>query len=268
MDNRFVAINCAAIAKELIEAELFGYVKGAFTGAIRDKKGFLDLASGGTLFLDEIGETMTDFQVKLLRAIQEGEFNRVGDPYPTKVDVRVIAASNRNLDKAIADGFFRKDLYYRLNVISIHIPPLRERQEDIPFLAQHFLEKYLKKHKDLKVAEISDGAREALMNYDYPGNVRELENAIDYAVTFVHGHEITENDLPLPIRQKKIVSLPVVRLKPLKAARSEFERNFITAALKECQGNISKASLLLGLQRQNLQHKIKTLGINSSAYKK
>jgi len=268
MDNRFVAINCAAISRELIEAELFGYVKGAFSGALRDKKGFLDLASGGTLFLDEIGETTTDFQVKLLRAIQEGEFNRVGDPYPTRVDVRVIAASNRNLEKAKADGFFRKDLFYRLNVISIHIPPLRERQEDIPFLAQHFLEKYLKKRKDRKVAEISAGALDLLMTYDYPGNVRELENAIDYAVTFAHGNEITEIDLPLPMRQKKTISLPFVRLKPLKTARSEFERNFITAALKECRGNISKASLVLGLQRQNLQHKIKSLGIISSAFKK
>ncbi len=267
-DNRFVAINCTAISKELIEAELFGYVKGAFSGAIRDKKGFLDLASGGTLFLDEIGETTPDFQVKLLRAIQEGEFNRVGDPYPTKVDVRVIAASNRNLEKAIGDGCFRKDLFYRLNVISIHMPPLRERREDIHFLAQHFLEKYLKKNKDHKVAEITSGALEVLLNYDYPGNVRELENAIDYAVTFAHEGKITLNDLPLSMRQKQTVSLPVVHLKPLKAARSEFERNFITAALKECGGNVSKASRVLGLQRQNLQHKIKTLGINSSAFKK
>jgi DNA-binding NtrC family response regulator len=184
------------------------------------------------------------------------------------VDVRVIAASNRNLEKAMAEGLFRKDLYYRLNVISLHIPPLRERRDDIPFLARHFLEKYLKKHKDRKTAELYPGALELLMNYDYPGNVRELENAIDYAVTFAHGNEITENDLPIAMRQQKAVSLPVVRLKPLKVARSEFERNFITAALKECQGNISRASLLLGLQRQNLQHKIKSLGIISTAFKK
>jgi transcriptional regulator with PAS, ATPase and Fis domain len=132
-NNRFVPVNCAAISKDLIEAEFFGYVKGAFSGAIRDKKGFLDLASGGTLLLDEIGETTQGFQAKLLRAIQEGEYNKVGDPYPTKADVRVVAASNRDLQKAIAEGLFREDLFYRLNVISIHIPPLRERTEDIPF---------------------------------------------------------------------------------------------------------------------------------------
>lgn len=267
-DNRFVPVNCGAISRQLIEAELFGYVKGAFSGAMRDKKGFLDLASGGTLFLDEIGETTLDFQVKLLRVIQEGEFNKVGDPYPTHVDVRVLAAANRDLKKAMADGLFREDLFYRLNVISIHIPPLRERREDIPFLARHFLEKHSKKRKDHKFREITSAAMEALMNYDYPGNVRELENAMDYAVTFAHSNKITQDDLPLSMINKKVISLPRIPLKPLKAARYEFDRNFIIAALEECEGNISKTARLLEIHRQSLQQRIKSLGIELGTFKK
>jgi DNA-binding NtrC family response regulator len=266
-NSRFVPVNCAAISKELIEAEFFGYVKGAFSGAIRDKKGFFDLASGGTLFLDEIAETTPGFQAKLLRAIQEGEYNKVGDPYPTEADVRVVAASNRDLHGAIVDGTFRKDLFYRLNVISIHIPPLRERAEDIAFLAQHFLEKYSKKRKDHKVAEISSAALELLRGYDYPGNVRELENAIDYAVTFAHGDKITVNDLPLSIKQRKASAHPKFTHRPLKSARLEFERGFISSALMESRGNISEAARLLAIQRQSLQQRIKALGINSAGFK-
>jgi DNA-binding NtrC family response regulator len=266
-NNRFVPVNCAAISRDLIEAEFFGYVKGAFSGAIRDKKGFLDIASGGTLLLDEIGETTQGFQAKLLRAIQEGEYNKVGDPYPTSADVRVVAASNRDLQKAITEGLFREDLFYRLNVISIHIPPLRERTEDIPFLAQHFLEKYSKKRKDHKVTEISSAALELLMGYDYPGNVRELENAVDYGVTFAHGDKITVNDLPSSIKQMRATSHQRFHLKPLKSARLEFERNLIVAALKECQGNISRAAHLLDIQRQNLQQRIKALGISAAGFK-
>jgi len=259
-NNRFVPVNCGAISKELIEAELFGYVKGAFTGAVRDKDGFLELASGGTLFLDEIGETTPDFQVKLLRVIQEGEFNKVGTPYPTRVNVRVIAASNRNLEKAIADGSFREDLFYRLNVISIRIPPLRQRREDIPILILHFIEKYSKKRMDNKVKEIEPSVVETLMNHDYPGNVRELENVIEYAVTFAHSNKITNDDLPSAIKGGK-GTIPKIHLKPLKAARCEFERSFVQAALKECDGNISKTARLLDIHRQSLQQKIKELEI-------
>ena len=266
-DCRFVAVNCGAISKNLIEAELFGYVKGAFSGALKDKKGFLDLASGGTLFLDEIGETNPDFQVNLLRVIQEGEYNKVGDPYQTKVDVRVIAASNRDLKKALAEGLFREDLYYRLNVVSIHIPPLRERREDIPFLAQHFLEKYSKKRKDRKITEFSSSSLDMLTNYGYPGNVRELENAVEFAVTFAHGHRITPNDLPASFRDRKMKSSTVVNLKPYKTARNEFDRGLITTALKESGGNVSGAARLLEVQRQSLQQKIRTLGIKRGAFK-
>lgn len=259
-NGRFVPVNCGAISRELIEAELFGYVKGAFTGAVRDKTGFLELASGGTLFLDEIGETTPAFQVKLLRVIQEGEFNKVGTPYPTHINIRAIAASNRDLKKAISEGGFREDLFYRLNVISIHIPPLRQRREDIPMLVLHFLEKYSKKRMDNRVKEISSSAVEALMNHDYPGNVRELENAIEYAVAFSHGDKITPDELPSSIRGNKGASYKI-RLKPLKAARYEFERSFVVAALTECDGNISKAARLLDIHRQSLQQKIKELDV-------
>jgi DNA-binding NtrC family response regulator len=264
--NRFVPVNCGAISRELVEAELFGYVKGAFTGAVRDKTGFLELASDGTLFLDEIGETTPDFQVKLLRVLQEGEFNKVGSPYPTKVNVRIIAATNRNLEKAMAEGSFREDLYYRLNVISIHIPSLKQRREDIPLLTLHFLEKYSKKRADNKIKGITPSAMEALMNYSYPGNVRELENAIEYAIAFARGDEITSDDLPKSIRGKE-ETLPKIHLKPLKAARVEFERSFVIAALKECNGNISKTARLLDIHRQSLQQKIKELSIHLDTVK-
>jgi len=264
--NRFVPVNCGAISRELVEAELFGYVKGAFTGAVRDKTGFLELASDGTLFLDEIGETTPDFQVKLLRVLQEGEFNKVGSPYTTKVNVRIIAATNRNLEKAMADGSFREDLYYRLNVISIHIPSLKQRREDIPLLTLHFLEKYSKKRADNNVKGITPSAMEALMNYSYPGNVRELENAIEYAIAFAHGNEITSDDLPKSIRGRE-ETVPKIHLKPLKAARVEFERSFVIAALKECNGNISKTARLLDIYRQSLQQKIKELSIHLDTVK-
>lgn len=259
---RFVPVNCSAISRELIEAELFGHLKGSFTGAFRDKSGFLDLAAGGTLFLDEIGETAPDFQVKLLRVIQEGEFHKVGSPNPTRVNIRVIAASNRNFEKAIAEGSFREDLYYRLNVISIRIPPLRQRREDIPMLILHFIEKYSKKRADRKVREIDPAAVELLMSHDYPGNVRELENAIEYAVAFARSSRITADDLPQSIKGKAGgTRAPKRQLKPLKAARYEFERSFILAALRECGGNISRTARLLDIQRQSLQQKIRELGI-------
>ena len=259
-EGRFVPVNCGAIAKDLIEAELFGYVKGAFTGATRDRAGFLELASGGSLFLDEIGETTPDFQVKLLRVIQEGEFNKVGTPYPTKVNVRVLAATHRDADKAVSAGSFREDLFYRLNVIAIHIPPLRQRREDVPLLALHFVEGYARKSPHAPAKRLGPSALDALMNYDYPGNVRELENAIEYAVAFARGDEITADDLP-PSMRNGHGERPRVRLKPLRAARQEFERSFVAAALRQCGGNISQAAKILDIQRQSLQQKVRELGI-------
>lgn len=259
--HRFVPVNCGAIARDLIEAELFGYVKGAFTGAVRDKTGFLELAAGGTLFLDEIGETSPDFQVKLLRVLQEGEFNKVGTPHLTRVNIRIIAATNRELEEAVASGRFRNDLFYRLNVISVRIPPLRQRREDIPLLVLHFLEKLSKKRSDSRVRRIDPDALEMLMHYAYPGNVRELENAIEYAIAFTQGEEITPDVLPTSIRGSKAQATRI-HLKPLRTAKYEFERGFVLAALRECGGNISKAARLLDIHRQSLQQKIRDLNID------
>jgi transcriptional regulator with PAS, ATPase and Fis domain len=266
-DNHFVAVNCGAIARELIEAELFGYVKGAFTGAVRDKTGFLELSSGGTLFLDEIGETTPDFQVKLLRVLQEGEFNKVGSPHITKINTRVIAATNRNLQRAMSDGTFREDLFYRLNVISVQIPPLRHRREDIPLLAVHFLSKYTEKRADKKISELSAEAIDTLASYDFPGNVRELENAIEYSVTFAQGTVVTVEDLPKSIKGTKIRAALPESAKPLKTAMYEFEKTLLMAALRESTGNISHAARLLDIHRQSLQQKIKDFNINIDQYK-
>ncbi|HEY5998191.1 MAG TPA: sigma-54 dependent transcriptional regulator [bacterium] len=259
-ERRFVPVNCGALSRELIEAELFGYVKGAFTGAAKDKGGFLELAAWGTLFLDEIAETTPDFQVKLLRVIQEGEFHKVGSPHPTKADIRILAATNRDLRRGLADGSFREDLFYRLNVISIHLPPLRERREDIPMLVVHFLQKFAAKRADGRVVGIAPAALETLIAYPFPGNVRELENAIEYAVAFARGSEIQVADLPPALREAR--GKPhAFAFKPLKAARHEFEQQFVRAALQECGGNISKTARLLNMHRQGLQQKMKELGI-------
>ncbi len=266
-EAKFVPINCGAIAKDLIEAELFGHVKGAFTGASRDKTGFLELASGGTLFLDEIGETTPDFQVKLLRVIQDGEFNKVGTPQSTKVNVRVVAATNRDVPRALSDGTFREDLFYRLNVISIHLPPLRQRREDIPLLALHFVDQFTHGKLETRAKRLTPSALEALTRHDYPGNVRELENAIEYAVAFAPGEEITANDLPPSMRDGRKDG-PKVHFKGLKAARQEFERSFVEAALRECGGNISQAARLLDIQRQSLQQKIRELGVSLDELRK
>ncbi|MEO5358442.1 MAG: sigma-54 dependent transcriptional regulator [Nitrospirae bacterium YQR-1] len=262
-NERFVAVNCGAVSSELIESEFFGHVKGAFTGAVKDKTGFLEHAAGGSLFLDEIGETYPDFQVKLLRVIQEGEFNRVGSPHHEKVNTRFIAATNRDLAKAMSEGTFRKDLFYRLNVISIHLPPLRERREDIPILARHFLQKYSHKRRGVKITGFTQDAVEALIGYDFPGNIRELENTIEYAISFTNTNEITLNDLPQKIRLNKIKPPAVTTIdKPLKTAVDNYEKLLISSALRQCSGNISQTARVLSIHRQSLQQKIKDFSIN------
>lgn len=266
-NNRFVAVNCGAISQSLIESELFGHVKGAFTGAIRDKNGFFEAASMGTLFLDEIGETMPDFQVKLLRTLQDGEFYKVGSNSPVKSNVRVIAATNRDIKKAVSEGSFREDLYYRLNVIAIHIPPLRERRDDIPLLAMHFLKKASSKYENKSVIEITTDAMNALLGYDFPGNIRELENFIEYAVAVAIGDKITINDLPPIIRKTHISQNHTEGLKPLKSAMEEYERNLLVNALAAACGNISKAARLLNIHRQRLQLKIKEHSIDINRLK-
>ena len=265
--KKFVTVNCGAIPDGLMESELFGHVKGAFTGAIADKRGLVEEADRGTLFLDEIGELPQVLQVKLLRVLQDGDFSRVGDPLPRKVNVRVIAATNRDLKRAITEKNFREDLYYRLNVIPIELPPLRRRKEDIPLLVNFFIEKHRVKAAEKKIQGIAKEALQALLNYHFPGNVRELENAIEYAIAFTAGPIVLKDDLPKYILEYKKLSEEArsIPIMPLKDAKAEFEKGLIMAALIESGGNISEAARLLNIHRQNLQQKIRLLGIDLSS---
>lgn len=265
--RKFVTVNCGAIPEGLLESELFGHIKGAFTGAVSDKKGLVEEADRGTLFLDEIGELAPTLQVKLLRVLQDGEFLKVGDTMPRTVDVRLIAATNMNLGKAIAEKNFREDLYYRLNVIPIELPPLRNRTEDIPLLINHFIEKHKGKAVDKNVTGIAKDAVQALLNYHFPGNVRELENAIEYAMAFTSSQILQVDDLPKYISEGKRLSgeAQTIPIMPLREAKSQFEKSLITAALIEAEGNISEAARSLNIHRQNLQQKIKLLGIDISS---
>ncbi len=246
----FVAVSCVAIPDTLLESELFGHEKGAFTDAISQKKGKFELAHGGTLFLDEIGDISPKMQLTLLRVLEEKEFTRVGGTKPIKVDVRIIAATNRDLQKAVQEGRFRDDLYYRLNVITIHLPPLRERKEDIPLLVQHFIEKFnLQMGK--KVERISDEALRMLMQYDWPGNVRELENTIERAMVITKGKAITPEDIEIPSLQK---NFPTEESgKTLEAV----ERAHILRVLNETDWNIQRSAQILGIDRTTLYNKIK-----------
>jgi DNA-binding NtrC family response regulator len=262
--RKFVTVNCGAIPDGLIESELFGHVKGSFTSAIADKRGLVEEADKGTLFLDEIGELSPPLQVKLLRVLQEGEFTRIGDTQPRKVNVRVIAATNKDLKKAIAEKNFREDLFYRLNVIPIELPPLRRRKEDIPLLVNHFIEKHKNKAPEKNIAGIDKAAMQALLNYHFPGNVRELENSIEYAIAFTAGPVVQKDDLPKYILEDKKLSQDAqkIPIMPLKDAKGQFEKSLIIAALIESGGNISEAARLLNVHRQNLQQKIRLLGID------
>jgi len=262
--RKFVTVNCGAIPDGLIESELFGHVKGSFTGAIADKKGLVEEADKGTLFLDEIGELSPPLQVKLLRVLQEGEFTRIGDTQTRKVNVRVVAATNKDLKKAITDKLFREDLYYRLNVIPIELPPLRRRQEDIPLLVNHFIEKHKSKAPEKNITGIAKDAMQTVLNYHFPGNVRELENSIEYAIAFTAGPEIKKEDLPKYLLGERNLNQDALKIPimPLKDAKGQFEKSLIIAALVESGGNISEAARLLNVHRQNLQQKIRLLGID------
>jgi DNA-binding NtrC family response regulator len=264
--KKFVTVNCGAIPEGLMESELFGHVKGAFTGAVSDKRGLVEEADRGTLFLDEIGELPQVLQVKLLRVLQDGDFSRVGDPVPRNVNVRVIAATNKDLKKAIAEKNFREDLYYRLNVIPVELPPLRMRKEDIPMLVSFFLEKHKVKAVEKNIQGISKEAMQSLLNYHFPGNVRELENAVEYAIAFTSGPTIQKDDLPKYILEDRKLSEEArsIPIMPLRDAKAQFEKGLIMAALIESGGNISEASRLLNIHRQNLQQKIRLLGIDLS----
>ncbi len=265
--RKFVTVNCGAVPEGLMESELFGHAKGAFTGAIAEKRGLVEEADKGTLFLDEIGELPLVLQVKLLRVLQDGEFLRVGDVTPRRVNVRLIAATNRNLAVEIAEKRFREDLYYRLNVIPIELPPLRKRKDDVPLLVSHFIEKHRSKAVLKNVVALSPEAMQVLMAYHFPGNVRELENAIEYAMAFTGGPTIERGDLPKYILDGKKMSdeAKSIPLMPLREAKIQFERGLVAAALVEAGGNISEAARLLNIHRQNLQQKIRLLNLDVSA---
>jgi DNA-binding NtrC family response regulator len=260
----FVAVNCAAIPAELLESELFGHEKGAFTGAIATKVGKFELATGGTLFLDEIGHMRLDLQAKILRALQEREIERVGGTRTIKIDVRILAATNRDLRKAIEEGTFREDLYYRLNVVPITLPPLRQRREDIPLLVEHFIGKYNREFAR-KVKGFSAGATAALYQYDWPGNVRELENVIERAVALAQSETISLRDLPLEISilgGDVIEDIQKAGL-TLREARSHFERQYILNILDRVQWNQTEAARVLGLHRNTLAWKLQRLRIDA-----
>jgi two-component system response regulator PilR (NtrC family) len=260
--HRFIALNCSAIPETLLEAELFGHVRGAFTGAVGMRQGRFEQAHKGTLFLDEVGTMSTALQMKLLRALQEREFERVGDNQTIKVDVRVIAATNSDLGKMVGDGAFREDLYYRLNVIPIQLPPLRDRREDIPVLAKHFLEKFAAGGQ----MHIAQGAMRLLMAYAWPGNVRQLENAIERAVTLSGGRkEIDVADLPPELHDvPQAVTSPFVDFPDdgldMPAYLGSIERDLIQKSLERTGGNRNKAAELLRIKRTTLVEKLKRLG--------
>jgi Nif-specific regulatory protein len=260
-----VTVNCAALPESLIESELFGHEKGAFTGAERSKKGRFELADGGTLFLDEIGDLPPQTQVKLLRVLQEREFERVGGTETVKTNIRLIAATNKDLEAAMAAGEFREDLYYRLNVFSIFLPPLRERKADILLLAEHFLEKYEQEHGK-RIRRISTPAIDMLMSYHFPGNVRELENAIERAVIVCDANVIHGHHLP-PSLQTAEVTGTVTDLS-LASAVEAFERDMIQDALKSTKGNIAAAARTLGSTERILGYKIKNYGIDAARFKR
>jgi Nif-specific regulatory protein len=260
----FVKVSCAALPDTLIESELFGYEKGAFTGANTRKKGRFEMAEGGTLFLDEIGDINTSTQVKLLRVLQEREFERLGGTETVKVNVRMIAATNKDMEKAIHDGTFREDLYYRLNVFTIFVPPLRERKADLLLLADHFLEKFSREHGKV-IKRISTPAIDMLTAYHWPGNVRELENALERAVLVCDGAVIHGHHLP-PSLQTADSSGTVTRVS-LKDAVAAYERDLIQDALKTTRGNRAKAARLLDTTERILNYKVRGYGIDARRFR-
>ena len=266
-DAPFITVNLAAIPSELAESTLFGHERGSFTGALRQQLGKFELASGGTLFLDEIGELRFDLQAKLLRSIQEGEIERVGGSKPIKTDFRLIVATNIDLEKAVKDGKFRDDLYYRINVIPIRMPPLRERAEDLPELARLFVQRYNTKFRK-QIRGVSDAALKLLATYWWPGNVRELENLIErlVAVSDRDKEWITDEDLPLDYHMARFDAAEQVGGESIyQEALDTFERNFIIKALERCDWNVSGTARYLGLPLSTLKHKMAKLDIRELA---
>jgi DNA-binding NtrC family response regulator len=258
----FVSVNASAVPESLFESELFGHVRGSFTGAVADRPGLFLQADGGTLFLDEIGEMPPAAQVKLLRALQDGEIRRVGSSDPVRVDVRVVAATNRDLKEALASGQFREDLYFRLNVFHIELLPLRERPEDIPVLANYFREKY-GRAAGRRVDRFSERAQFYLMRYAYPGNVRELENAVERAVALAEHGEITHLDLPPSFREASVPMLPSGTAFPYSETMSlaQLEAEHIRRALRYFAGNTTRTARSLGVSRSTLWRKMREYGL-------
>jgi two-component system response regulator PilR (NtrC family) len=258
-EKNLVAINCASFPEGLLESELFGHMKGSFTGAVHNKQGLFEVADGGTLFMDEVAEMPLNLQSKLLRAIENGTFRRVGGTTDIKVDVRIISATNKVLREEASSGSFREDLFFRLNVIPLHIPPLRERREDIPLLIEHFL----KRHSDIK-RTLSGSALNLLMGYEWRGNVRELENAIERIVLFTDKETITESDLPDDFRHCSLKKSPLPPIDGgvnLEETISELEKNYLLEALRLAGGKKTEAARLLNLSFRSFRHKLSKYGI-------
>ena len=261
-EKAFVAVNCAAFPETLLESELFGYERGAFTGAAQSKKGLLTQAHEGTFFFDEIGDMPPSTQAKILRVLQERQFYPVGGEKPVEVDVRLIVATNKNLEEQVRRGQFREDLFYRIHVIPVFLPPLRERREDIPFLARHFIERFSQQVKK-DVVDLTPGAMQKLMLYEWPGNVRELENTIEYAVVMTRRTVITE-DLILPTNGVRTGG----PLKPLRRAKEEFEKTYLIRLLEACEGNVSKTARLAGKHRTDFYDLLKKYELDPAEFKK
>lgn len=263
--ERFVAVDCAALHETLLDSELFGHKKGSFTGAIQDKKGLFEEADKGTIFLDEITNTSLAFQAKLLRVLQEGEIRRVGDTESKTVDVRVIAAANRNLEEEVKAGRFREDLYYRLNVIPIFVPPLRERKEDIPLLINHFVQKYQNKSTKI-IKSISQELIDKFMSYDWPGNIRELENIINRMIIFAEDDKLSVKDIPsdfLILLKKDYNKSKLLDELTQISDIKELEKEHILKTLEKTKGNKTEAAKLLGLKRTTLIERMKKYGLMS-----
>ncbi len=260
----FITVNCGALTDTLLESELFGHVKGSFTGAIVDKKGLFEAANGGTFFLDEISETSKPFQIKLLRVLQEEKVKRVGDTKDIQADVRIIAATNQDLAKVIKEGRFREDLFYRLNVISIHVPPLRERREDITKLAEYFLKKYHRRDGD--PVKFTQEAMDTIVRYDWPGNVRELENVVERAVAMESGEAVTAESLPPAVvqgrpdieHQAAPLALPAEGIN-LEKVLADMERSYLDKALESARGNRQEAARILGLSMRSFRYRLAKL---------
>jgi Nif-specific regulatory protein len=258
----FVAINCAAITETLLESEMFGHEKGSFTGAVAQKRGKLEVADGGTIFLDEIGEMSPGLQAKLLRVLQEREFERVGGTRTVRTDLRVVAATNRDLAEQARKGAFRQDLYYRLNVVKVTMPPLRDRKRDIPLLAQYFIQKFARR-ASRPVVGLSPAARDLLLRYDWPGNVRELENAIERAIVMGSTEFILPDDLPETLFEEALPQ-PGATLTLFHAVVNHAKKQVILRAFDETGGNYTDAARLLGLHPNYLHRLIRNLDLKSA----